>query len=41
MTFRVCVRVTVGTWFGVEGLMSAGERRDSPAITKAVDCILR
>lgn len=29
-----------GTWFGVEGLMSAGEPVESPTITKAVDCVL-
>ncbi|CAM9442144.1 unnamed protein product [Scytosiphon promiscuus] len=31
---------TYGTWFGVEGLMSAGEPVESPTITKAVDCVL-
>lgn len=29
------------TWFGVEGLMSAGEPVESPTITKAVDFMLR
>lgn len=31
---------TYGTWFGVEGLMSAGEPCESPIITKAVDYLL-
>lgn len=31
---------TYGTWFGVEGLISSGEKSDSPAIIKAVDFIL-
>eukprot|EP00752_Nemacystus_decipiens_P008292 g7413.t1 len=31
---------TYGTWFGVEGLISAGEPVESPAITRAVDCVL-
>ena len=30
----------IGTWFGVEGLMSAGEPCESPIITKAVDRLL-
>lgn len=32
--------VNAGTWFGVEGLISAGEPMESPVITKAVDCVL-
>ncbi|CBJ34051.1 Cycloartenol synthase [Ectocarpus siliculosus] len=31
---------TYATWFGVEGLMSAGEPVESPTITKAVDFML-
>lgn len=38
--FNVVLLVTAGTWFGVEALIAAGERADSPAITKAVDAIL-
>lgn len=29
-----------GTWFGVEGLIAAGEAIESPAIMKAVDLML-
>eukprot|EP01032_Pedospumella_encystans_P013646 gene13646-15698_t len=31
---------TYGTWFGIEGLISAGERPDSPAVQRAVQFLL-
>lgn len=37
-SWAVCF--TYGTWFGVEGLMAAGEFPDSPAIRKAVAFLL-
>ncbi|CAM9771973.1 unnamed protein product, partial [Choristocarpus tenellus] len=32
---------TYGTWFGIEGLIAAGELPNSPFITRAVDFLIR